>query len=121
MVEDDPSNGQLGSNDESMEDVGESNDMGKEDRRRVVLDFMGQYPVALRPAEIYRNLRYHRRITFSKESVDNYIKEFVDEGLVLRVKPQALEMGQIEEAPEGQRAYYIISDDGREFLESESK
>lgn len=108
----------MDSNDEPIEDVGDSGDMGKEDRRRVVLDFMGEHPVALRPAELYRNLRFHRRITFSKESVDNYIEEFVDEGLVLRVKPQALEMGKIEEAPADQRAYYIISDDGKEYLES---
>jgi hypothetical protein len=103
-----------------MVDVSDGGDMGKEDRRRVVLDFMGEYPVALRPAEIYRNLRYHRRITFSKESVDNYIEEFVEEGLVLRVKPQSLEMGQIEEAPPDQRAYYIISEEGQEHLQSEN-
>lgn len=102
--------------DENMENVNDSGSMGKEDRRRAVLDFMEEFPVALRPAELYRNLRYHRKITFSKESVDNYLEEFVDEGLVRRVKPAAMEMGDLEDAPEDQRAYYIISEKGQDYL-----
>jgi len=115
MLENNPSNVKNGA---TMVNPNDCGGMGKEDRRKVVLDFMREYDVALRPAELYRNLRYHRQITFSKESVDNYLEEFVEEGLALRVKPTGMDAGKIEEAPQDKRAYYIITDDGRKYLES---
>jgi DNA-binding PadR family transcriptional regulator len=96
----------------------DSGDMGKEERKELVLQFLGEHPLALRPIDVFRNLRLHRQITFSSDSVERYLDEFVDEGLVTRVNPHALEDAKIEEAGTGDRAYYIITDKGRNEIQN---
>lgn len=91
--------------------------MGKEDRQRVVLEFLRDHPLALPPKLIYRNLKLRRNITFSDQSVDNYLAEFDEEGLVMRVKMDPLDSGELVEAGDDERAYYVITDAGVEYLE----
>lgn len=94
-------------------------DMTKEDRRRVVLRFLADHNLALPQRAIFRNLRLHHAITFGYSSVDNYLDEFVEEGLCRRVDPTALEEErELADMPTGKehRAYYIITDEGRAYL-----
>lgn len=90
--------------------------MGKEERKELVLQFLEEHPLALRPIDVFRNLRLHRKITFSSDSVERYLDEFVDDGLVARVNPHALEDAKVEEATAEDRAYYLITDQGRDHL-----
>lgn len=92
--------------------------MGKEERRQVVLSFLNEHPLALPPKIIYRNLRLHRQITFSEDSVENYLEEFVEEGLVDRIEKEPLDDGRIEQADDDySRAYYLITDEGRNYAD----
>jgi|GEM_PF-6499018 len=94
--------------------------MTKEDRRKLVLEFMSEYPLAFSPLLLYRNLRLHRRATFTIDSLRNYLEEFAEEGLVTRVEKEPLDEGKVVEADPGSRAYYLITDDGVEYLEDNS-
>jgi len=102
--------------------LSEIEDMGKTERRQIVLEFLAEYELALPQGVIYRNLRYLYGITFSYGSVDGYLDEFVSEGLVRRVEPAGLENRQLVDLSEGQgSAYYIITEEGRSYLDSESE
>lgn len=90
-------------------------DMGKEERKQIVLNFMAEYRFALPPKAIFRNLKLHENITFSEDSVENYLVEFVEDGLVERVQKEALDAGEIQVAGEGdERAWYLVTDRGVE-------
>lgn len=91
--------------------------MGKAERKELLLDFMAEHPLALPPLSWYRNLKIHRDMTFSRDTVDNYLEEFVDQGYVARVDKEALDTGQIETVDKSEsRAYYIITDAGIEAV-----
>jgi len=95
----------------------ENSDMTKEDRRRVLLEFMSEYDLALPPKAIHRNIRLKWNATFSYSSTHNYLEEFVEEGLAQRVEPKPLSAREIVEADNGDaRAYYIITDAGHEYV-----
>ncbi|WP_424001156.1 hypothetical protein ACOZ4I_15615 [Haloarcula salina] len=93
--------------------------MTKEDRRQQLLEFMKEHPLALPPLLIYRNLKLHKDVTFTADSVRNYLDEFAEEGLVLMVEKEPLDEGKLVEAEAGTRPYYIISEDGRDYLSEE--
>jgi hypothetical protein len=97
----------------------QSDSMVKSERKREVLQFLEEHPLALPLSALYRNLRLHRSITFGKETMRLYMNEFVEDRLVARLDMGALEDGKIEEAPESDRAYYIITDAGRAHLRDE--
>ncbi|MFC6975659.1 hypothetical protein ACFQL1_14950 [Halomicroarcula sp. GCM10025709] len=92
-------------------------DMTKEDRRRQLLEFMKEHPLALPPLLIYRNLKLHMDVTFTVDSVRNYLDEFAEEGLVKMVEKEPLDDGDLVEAEAGTRPYYIITEEGRAYLE----
>ena len=92
-------------------------DMTKEDRRRLVLQFLADHGIAVPPSVIYRNMRLHQGITFGKKSIANYLDEFAEEGLVRRVNPEGLEDRDLRDVPEDKRAWYIITKSGREYLQ----
>lgn len=99
-------------------DGGDTTDMTKAERKEVLLEFMAEHQLALPPSAIYRNLRLHKQITFSERSVENYLDEFVDEGLIARIAPGALKDRNVKEITDrSQRAYYIITDEGIESAE----
>lgn len=100
-----------------MNDEFDSDDMGKEDRQRQVLQFMAEYPLAMPPTLIYRNLKLHKNITFSDQSVENYLDEFVERGWVDRVEKSPLDAGNLIEADDDSRAYYIITEEGLDAVE----
>ena len=88
-------------------------DMGKDERRMLLLEFMAEHPLALPPLSWYRNLKIHRNMTFSRDTLDNYLDQFVEEGLAARVDKEALDRGKIQHVEdESYRAYYIITDKG---------
>lgn len=90
--------------------------MGKEERRRVVLEFMAGHQLALPPRAIYRNLRFRKAVTFSYSSVLNYLEEYVEEDLILRIEPKPLEDREVVPISEDEnaRAYYVITESGIE-------
>ncbi|MBX0296671.1 hypothetical protein [Haloarcula nitratireducens] len=98
----------------------ENGDMVKSERKDLILQFMGEYPLAMPPVLIYRNLRLHRNLRVGKETVKNYLQELVEEGLVLRIDKNALDDGEIREADPDDRAYYIISEEGKDEIEDTS-
>jgi len=92
--------------------------MTKEDRRRVLLEFMSEYDLALPPKAIHRNIRLKWNATFSYSSTHNYLDEFVEEGLALRVEPEPLAAREVVEVENGDaRAYYLITDEGKQYVD----
>ena len=80
-------------------------------RRKVVLSFLKEHGLALKPAVLYRNLKFNHRITFSESTVRNILDDLVEEGEVVRVEPKALVAGQLVELGrnEGRGAYMAVS------------
>lgn len=81
-------------------------DMGKEDRKRVVLEFLENSGVALPPAAVYRNIKI-RGGTFEERSVKTYLRELAEEGKVLKVDPDALEEGRVVEVDLSDQGYFM--------------
>ena len=81
----------------------------------LLLNFMAEHPLALPPLTWYRNLKIHRDMTFSQDTLNNYLEEFVDEGLAARVDKEAMDSGQVQTVDDDDyRAYYIVTDRGIE-------
>ena len=93
--------------------------MVKSERKELILRFMAEHPLAMSPVALYRNLRIHRELRVGKETVKNYLQEMAEEGLVLRIDKSALDDAEIQEADADDRAYYIISEDGKSAVESD--
>jgi len=109
----------IGSSGVCMAQGPETSDMTKEDRKRVLLEFMSEYDLALPPKAIHRNIRYKWNATFGYSSVNNYLEEFVEDGLAVRVEPAPLESRElVEVGPDEARAYYLITDAGKEQASS---
>lgn len=97
----------------------DASNMGKEDRRRIVLSALAETGWAMPPAVVFRNLKLHQNISFEKRSVKTYLSEFVDEGLLRRVDPAHLENRELVDADDDARqAWYIITEEGRDYLRS---
>lgn len=87
--------------------------MGKKDRKQLVLEFMAEHPIPMPPLVWYRSLRAKRRVTFGIDSLRTYLDEFVDDGLVVQINKEALDDGKLEIIEDSQyRAYYMITDKG---------
>jgi Fe2+ or Zn2+ uptake regulation protein len=97
----------------------DGSDMVKSERKELILKFMAEHPLAMSPVALYRNLRIYRELRVGKETVKNYLKEMAEEGLVLRIDKSALDDAEIQEADADDRAYYIISEDGKSAVESD--
>jgi len=97
----------------------DGSDMVKSERKELILRFMAEHPLAMSPVALYRNLRIHRELRVGKETVKNYLQEMAGEGLVLRVDKSALDDAEIQEADANDRAYYIISEDGKSAVASD--
>lgn len=87
-------------------------DMGKQERKDMVLKFLADYRLALPPAVLYRNLRLRENATFSEKSLGNYLSELEESGLVKRVDPEALADRHVEPIGEDDRGYYLITEAG---------
>jgi len=84
--------------------------MSYEARREVVRSFLENSRLAMKPTELYRNLRYHENITFSKETVKNILKDLAADGEVKRVDPSSLDDGTLVELDPGEgRGVYIAT------------
>lgn len=89
--------------------------MTTDERREVVLSFMAEHGLVLKPADVYRNLRLHKHITFGSETVRNILHELTDEGLVRRVDPKAIKERDLIDLDRGEgRGAYIITEKGLE-------
>lgn len=94
-------------------------DMTKEQRERLVLAFMAEYPLPFEPRMLYRAMRLRRDVTFSYRSIHRYLETLEEKGWVQRVEKEPLDRGEIVEAGEDSRAAFIITDEGRAEIESE--
>ena len=86
--------------------------MPKEERQRLVLDFMARHELALPPRVIFRNLRLRHNATFARRTLVNYLDDLVEDGLLMRVQPNKLEDRELV-AADGS-GYYLITDAGYE-------
>ena len=89
-------------------------DMGKSDRKDLVVQFLAETRLALPPAVLYRNLRLRHNATFSEKSLSNYLSELEADGLVKRVDPEALAKREVVAVGENERGYYLITEAGVE-------
>lgn len=88
--------------------------MGKRERKLVLLEFLAEHGLALPPAALHRNMRLMENITFSQRSLEKYLNELATEGLVDRVRPEPLADRELEtlDPESNKKAYYIITDEG---------
>jgi hypothetical protein len=94
----------------------DSEDMAKEDRVAQLLEVMADVGSPLPSKALYLNARL-RGARFSRRTVDGYLAELRDRGLVRRVDPDAMENGDLVDAGDDvYRAYWIISEDGLEHI-----
>jgi len=90
--------------------------MGKEDRKRRVLSLLAETRLALPPAVIFRNVKF-RGADFERRSVNNYLSELQEEGMVMKIEPDAMEDGRVKEIPTAEEGYFIATDAGIESIE----
>jgi repressor of nif and glnA expression len=90
--------------------------MGKEQRMAKVLELLQESDLALPPGVIFRNLKY-RGVTFERRTLDNYLEELVDDGMVQKVEPDGLTDGELNEIPKDESGYYVITEAGLARLE----
>jgi len=94
--------------------------MSKDERRTVVLTFLRDHELVLKPNAIYRNLRLHQNITFGEQTVRNILHELVERGYVRRVDIQAVKDRELVNVEKGsKRGAYMITEQGRAQIESE--
>lgn len=95
-------------------------DVSKEDRKLKLLAFLVDTGLALPRAAIHRNLGHTNTATWSRSSTKNYLNELVDEGDVIKVDPEAYEVGRVNEATE-RPVYFMATDQGVERVEDERR
>jgi len=91
--------------------------MPGEASRQVVLEFLADHKIGMPPSVIFRGLKTERGIDFESRTTKTILQELEEQGLVNRVKKEALDNGNIEPIvsdDDGIRAYYIISQKGLE-------
>ena len=97
-----------------------SGDMPEFDRSHVVLQFLAEYDIPLRHKAIYGGLIEHNDITFSYKQTRDTVTQLHDDGLLRRVEIDDDE-GTVNDIPEeatNRRGYYLISQDGRQRVQS---
>jgi Fe2+ or Zn2+ uptake regulation protein len=111
----DPKNDKTTTNMDSYESIA----MGKQDRKLVVLAFLHETDLVLKASPIYRNLKFHRRITFEDQTVRNILHELTEEGYVRRVDIQQIPNGELVDVDsDNRKGGYVITDKGREVVQS---
>lgn len=75
--------------------------MPKEERERLVLEFLDSTGAMFKPRALFDNLREFEGITFGYKTVVRYLEAFEERGLVKQVDD---------------RSYYRITERGREYL-----
>jgi len=87
--------------------------MSKEDRKALVLQYLVHTRLALPPSVLYRNLRLRQNATFGASTLDNYLDELHEEGLITRIDPEAMEERKLVEIDDG-RGYWVATEAGKE-------
>jgi len=88
-------------------------EMGKSDRKALVLQYLVHTRLALPTAVLYRNMRLRQNATFSESTLKNYLSELEEEGLIKRVDPEAMAERKVVEVDNG-RGYWLATEAGRE-------
>ena len=88
--------------------------MAREDRVAFVLETLEECRVPLRGIDVFRACRL-RGATFERRSTNNYLRELIDRGDVLKVSSDALETGDIEEIDTSERGHFIAADVAAEY------
>ena len=88
-------------------------EMGKSDRKALVLQYLVHTRLALPTAVLYRNMRLRQNATFSESTLKNYLSELEEEGLIKRVDPEAMAERKVVEVDDG-RGYWLATEAGRE-------
>jgi|SRR6056297_1683494 len=80
--------------------------MSKTERKMLVLKVLEESGAAMKTSSIFRNCKL-RGATFSENSTKNYLKELNEQGKILRVSHDALELGAVAEADDDERGMYM--------------
>lgn len=56
--------------------------MPKAERKRLILKFLNRYPLALPLRPLYYNMKREMNITYTEETMGNYLSELVADGLL---------------------------------------
>lgn len=89
-------------------------------KEMIILRFMAENEMPVKPKEIYGGLIHQRDISFSYRTVQGKLKDLLTEGLVQRVQIDDTE-GVVKSIGDSddKRAYYLITDEGRERVAEE--
>jgi len=80
----------------SLNYANDGGNMGKEDRKVLVLRLLAESELALTPYVLFRNLRM-REATFERRTLSYYLAELLEEGRVERLEPNGDPLYQITE------------------------
>jgi predicted transcriptional regulator len=100
MAQEHPRFTKFGSMETTMIETGDRDNMGKEERMRQVLGILVESGLALPPAAIFYNLK-ERGATFERTSLDNYVRELREDGMIERV--------------DDRKGYYRATQKGRDY------
>jgi hypothetical protein len=91
--------------------------MAKEDRKRLVLEVLGESGVAMPRTVLLRNVKF-RGGRFERTSLGNYLDELMAEGLVKKIDPAAMEAREEVVVDSEQKGYFIATEAGRKRVET---
>ena len=92
--------------------------VAREERLRLVLEYLVETESALPPAAIFRNLKL-RGATFERRSVTYFLADLHDRGLVEKVDTTALESGRVVAVGQGEPGYWVATEAGRQLVEQD--
>jgi Fe2+ or Zn2+ uptake regulation protein len=96
-------------------------DVPKVDNQLRILKFLYDYEVPAGPKSIYGGLIHNDTITFGYRTVQNQLKKLVEKGEVQRVKVDTDndEIKVLDPSESGKRAFYLITEKGRQRVKEE--
>ena len=92
--------------------------VAREERLRLVLEYLVETESALPPAVIFRNLKL-RGATFERRSVTYFLGDLHERGLVGKVDTDALESGCVVAVDQGEPGYWMATAEGRQLIETD--
>ena len=82
--------------------------MGKNERRRFVLDVLTDAGVPLKSVDVFRACKI-KGATFERRTTKTLLAELVERGKVIKVDSQALNDGRLKEIDTEQRGHFIAA------------
>jgi repressor of nif and glnA expression len=100
----------------TMHTSADGGNVGREDRIKRVLDVLADSGCAMPPAVIFRNAKL-RGADFERRSVNNYLTDLHERGLVIKVDPASLDDGDVVEIDISEEGYFMATDEAPDYLQ----